>query len=154
MKQHISSFNDEWLIVPQMLAQIFAGASLCLSFLWWPACVLSTASFILFQIPWFCLPSEGAIYSSASVASITAINMVTIGIYIMEDNCLEEDWAIVAFLCSALWGIAAVCMFCVVMTGCHVKYEQTYTPSDEESSPTENDLQEFGDTSDEETYGE
>jgi len=58
--------------------------------------------------------------------------------YFIRDRCQEVTWAIIAFLCAALWAIVAGCMIYFVHSGRHAKWEKARSEPAENATATAN----------------
>lgn len=43
------------------------------------------------------------------------------------DKCREKLWGVIASICSALWGAAALFLFCFVKSGRHARWEERHS---------------------------
>lgn len=147
-------YDDAYLIAAQVLA-IFSTS---VAWIWWPTGILNIVGFILFQIPWCCRQTPGALKVSVTVAALTCLCMVGLGLKILflwseasdcyvftgdlyypgkyghTDWCNELLWAILAFGCAAIWGAATHCMIVFLASGRHAKWETYYSNNVEEST--------------------
>jgi len=148
-------YDDAYMIA----AQVMAILSVSVAWIWWPTGLLNIIGFILFQVPWCCRQTSGAMKVSVFVAALTCLSMVGLGLKILfmwseasdcyvftgdlyysrgknrSDWCPELLWAVIAFGCAAMWGSAMICMLVFLASGRHEKWETHY--SNEVEEPTD-----------------
>lgn len=108
----------------------------------------------MFQLPWCSRQRPADIYAPAGIAMLNMMMMIGLGIYVLVvwskfelcfpfdgdafyrkdwnnyydhwDDCDEELWGMLAFICALNWGVAAISMFKFVHSGRHAELEQKY----------------------------
>jgi len=137
-------YDDAWVIASMVLSII----AVCISWIWWVTWLISIVGMVLFQLFWCCRQPKATPYLSVATATVSSLLSLGSGVYALiafgnktwcapfsmesygdtnddyaRDRCDEERWAIIAFVCAALWATIAGFMIYFVHSGRHAKWE-------------------------------
>ena len=124
-----------------------------ISWVFWGAFLVSAAGLTMIQIPWCCRQNAAFVYGSVAVSVLSSLSSIGVGVYALvvfpnkidcypwvfdhwgdrEEHpdytvwCKYKVWAVIAFVCAAIWMLVAGLLWYFVASGRHGLWEEHHS---------------------------